>query len=304
MLSMIPTVSDWLSIITRHRELGDRALASHLMALGRKDAREFLLSRPLRCATSATQWAAEELAAQGTQLLAVTDSQYPRAIRALLGAGAPPLLYLRGNPHLLSREGIAIIGTRRPSKHGLTAATTYGAAIAAAGLAVVSGNAPGIDACAHEASLDAGGVTIVFAPQCAATVQPRFAGWDSTRCVLASPFVPGNAPPDRWQFLARNALVAAFSGAALIAETGSRGGTLNTVGHLRRLGCHWFVTKLPDDARHCRAHESLAASGGRRIPVKCSRRALEMLLKVARGGRILIPEQHQDSLFRGQEAGQ
>ena len=62
-------------------------------------------------------------------------------------------------------------------------------------------------------------------------------------------------------FLRRNTLVAAHSSAAFIAETGTRGGTLDTVKKLRQLQRPIFATCLPPDHPHHKAHQLLTASG-------------------------------------------
>jgi len=88
------------------------------------------------------------------RLLTLGDPAYPAA---LLETADPPLmLYLIGAPAFdlgqLDRS-IAIVGSRNPTAQGAENARAFARAFAAAGIAVVSGLALGIDGAAHEGAL-------------------------------------------------------------------------------------------------------------------------------------------------------
>ena len=73
----------------------------------------------------------------------------------------PPLLFVLGDPELLSRAVcVAIVGTRRPSRSWVATARRIASELAARGFCVVSGMASGIDTAAHSGALDMGGRTI------------------------------------------------------------------------------------------------------------------------------------------------
>src|SRR3954470_7263447 len=86
------------------------------------------------------------------------DPAYPVALAAL---ATPPTLYVRGR--LPAGPGVAIVGTREASLAARAFTRTLATALAAEGLAIWSGGAVGIDAAAHEAALDAGGITVLVA---------------------------------------------------------------------------------------------------------------------------------------------
>jgi DNA protecting protein DprA len=205
----------------------------------------------------------------GCRVVALVDPAYPQRIRDALGEQAPPVLYCRGPLALFDLPAFAIIGTRRPTAYGRQAARAYAAACALAGWSVVSGNAIGVDATAHEAALRHGGSTIVFPPVPLDAFRPAFAADAEAagRMLVASRYAPGTAVTP-WNFLGRNQLVAALCRGALVAETGTRGGTLDTVGHLQRLRRPLFVAEIPPAASHYRAFELLRASGARPVPLE------------------------------------
>jgi DNA processing protein len=65
----------------------------------------------------------------------------------------PPILFWRGDPQALERPAVAIVGTRRCTAYGTDVARALGHDLSAAGVAVVSGLALGIDGAAHEGAL-------------------------------------------------------------------------------------------------------------------------------------------------------
>ena len=85
--------------------------------------------------------------AAGAGVLPITDTHYPALLRTI--HDPPPLLYYRGDPAVLRAAGLAIVGSRRASPAGERLAGELASAATAAGLAVYSGLALGIDGAAH-----------------------------------------------------------------------------------------------------------------------------------------------------------
>lgn len=97
----------------------------------------------------------EQLWNRGRRVLVPGDPCWPAGMD-----GAPPLpaaLYWKGRgslwPHLSRRRAVAVVGTRRPSRHGISVSRQIGAILARGGWPVVSGLAAGIDGAAHEGCL-------------------------------------------------------------------------------------------------------------------------------------------------------
>lgn len=94
----------------------------------------------------------------GHRILTLADDDYPPALLEI--PDPPPLLYVQGDPALLCRPGIAIVGSRNATPGGLKNSERFAASLAGSGWSIVSGLALGIDAAAHRGALDCGGTTV------------------------------------------------------------------------------------------------------------------------------------------------
>ncbi|WP_108652579.1 DNA-processing protein DprA [Dongshaea marina] len=79
---------------------------------------------------------------------------YPELLRE--SHGAPPVLFVRGDPKILQQPQLAIVGTRRPTPYGEKMAGHFALGLSELGYLVTSGLALGIDSCAHRAVVGAG----------------------------------------------------------------------------------------------------------------------------------------------------
>jgi DNA processing protein len=158
-----------------------------------------------------------------------------RDLPPLLGAihDPPRRLYLRGagDPSLLARAAVAIVGARACSPYGAQVARMLGRELAAAGVVVVSGLARGVDAEGHRGALDGGGTTVAVLgcgidrdyPAVHASLAARIA----ETSLLVSEYEPG-VEPAPWRFPARNRIVAGLCGATIVVEARERSGALIT----------------------------------------------------------------------------
>lgn len=158
-------------------------------------------------------------------------SEYPSA---LVGDIEPPaMIFHRGNLEAIAGARVAIVGTRRCSPTGAGVAFELGRDLAAAGVAVVSGLASGIDGAAHRGALAADGAPpIGVVGSGLDVVYPRGQTelWQAVAAtgVLLSEAPPG-ARPERWRFPARNRIIAALADLVVVVESHWRGGSLHTV---------------------------------------------------------------------------
>ncbi len=98
-------------------------------------------------------------AALGARLIAGCEAAFPFALA--MTDPPPPLIWTLGDPELLTRRAVAIVGARAASAAGRKFARTLALALGEAGYVVVSGMARGIDTAAHEGSLELGAVAVL-----------------------------------------------------------------------------------------------------------------------------------------------
>lgn len=168
--------------------------------------------------------------AAGVEVLLPDDAGWPSVL--LTDLEPPRVLFVRGDPALLERPGVAVVGTRRCTAGGAHIAGRFGAGLADAGLAVISGLALGIDGAAHRGALAADGVPVGVVGSGPDVIYParhRTLWADvAERGVLVGE-APLGAQPERWRFPARNRIIAALSLAVVVVESGARGGSMGTV---------------------------------------------------------------------------
>jgi DNA processing protein len=185
--------------------------------------------------------------AVGGRLLVPEDPAWPHwafAPFALTGVPelAPPVaLWVRGSAALeaVSERAVAIVGARAATGYGSHLAGEFAAGLAAAGVAIVSGAAIGIDGAAHRGALAAEGVTLAALacgldrpyPVAHATLLDRIAASG----LVVSEYPPGSVPA-RHRFLVRNRLIAALGAGTLVVEAGLRSGAHRTAADARALG--------------------------------------------------------------------
>ena len=144
-------------------------------------------------------------------------------------------LWVAGALDGLRAPCVAVVGARAPSDGGRRRARRLAEDLARAGVCVVSGLALGIDGAVHEGALAAGAPTIgVLGGGHAHFFPPRHrelgARIAAAGGAVVSPFAP-DVVPQPWQFLARNAVIAALADAVVVVEAAARSGALNTAGH-------------------------------------------------------------------------
>lgn len=161
---------------------------------------------------------------------------------------------LRVRGELPPLEGaIAVVGTRYADEAALEFAQALGSALAAAGRAVISGGAVGIDAAAHRGALDVGGPTVAILASGFDPPFPKRHGELFTQIAASGALISereDGGPPERWTFLSRNRLIAALAEAVVVVQAPIRSGALSTAAVAERLKKPVFaVPHAPWEAR-------------------------------------------------------
>jgi DNA processing protein len=161
----------------------------------------------------------------GADYISRSDVRYPAALRDI--PGAPLGLYVMGRLPSDSEACVAVVGTRRASDYGLTAAFGISRDLARRGLAVVSGMALGIDSAAHRGALEGGGPTVAVLGSGIDVIYPPanadlFAQIAAKGAVITE-FAPGQSPIGE-HFPRRNRIISGMSLGVLVVEAGLRSG--------------------------------------------------------------------------------
>lgn len=135
---------------------------------------------------------------------------------------------------------MAIVGARAATRAALDTAAALARAVASDGGLVVSGGALGVDGAAHRGALAGHGTTWVVLGTGVDVAYPDrhaalFGAVVDGGGALLSCF-PRGTPPRPWQFVHRNAVIAALADAVVVVEARPRSGALHTVAAARRLG--------------------------------------------------------------------
>ncbi len=176
------------------------------------------------------------IASSGVRLLASTEPDYPQQLLQL--RDAPSVLFVLGDPALLSSPQLAMVGARKASAGGRRTAWQYAHYFVQAGLTVTSGLALGIDAASHEGALHGGGSTIAVCATGLDIIYPTrhraLAGRIRASGALISEFPPGTAP-QQVNFPQRNRLISALSLGTLVVEAALQSGSLSTARRSQQL---------------------------------------------------------------------
>ncbi len=220
---------------------------------------ESLLGRGLQLSLAVERWETRAI-----WVLSRADSEYPGRLKGRLGQSAPPILYGCGDRSFLNGGGLAIVGPRDAREDLLDYAREIGELAAAAGRAVVSGGARGIDRTAMGGALAVDGRSIgVVANDLAraATQRDNRDALVDGRLLLVSPYDPAA------RFLAghameRNHSVYGLADAALVVDAlvgqgGTRAGAAAQLA--RRSSCPVYVRSTRGHSDGLAALEALGA---------------------------------------------
>lgn len=187
-----------------------------------------------RSALHTPDWAAVEAElrwadAPDHHILRESDPEWPPLLRQL--SDSPALLYCHGDPSHLRDPGLAMVGSRNPTRGGRDTAHAFAGALSRMGLVITSGLAMGVDTAAHSGALDADGPTVAVLGCGPDVIYPRsnarLAERITAQGCLVSEYPPGTQPR-RGHFPRRNRIIAGLSLGTLVIEAALRSGSLIT----------------------------------------------------------------------------
>ena len=216
-----------VGIATYKRLLTEHGTAQNALAALPEVARAAGISGYEICPEGVIHGELKSARTTGARLLAQDDRQYPSLLATL--DDAPPFLWVLGDPSLLSRPMIAMVGARNASSLGTRMARNLAAELGQAGYVVVSGLARGVDAAAHLAALptgtlavQAGGVDNIYPAE-----NTELALQIAQQGLRLSEQPMGTQPTAR-HFPRRNRIISGLCAATIVVEAASRSGSLIT----------------------------------------------------------------------------
>jgi len=241
--------------------------------------------------------AVEKWINKGLWVLCRSDKDYPQRLKQHLKRNAPPILYGAGDQFLLSKGGLAVVGSRHIGQEAESFAREVGRAAAQSGMQLVSGAARGVDQTAMHGAFEEGGsvVGVMADSLLRAAVSGKYReGIRSGQLVLISPYNPeagfnvGNA-------MGRNKYIYALADYAVVVNSDyQEGGTwAGAEEELRRdSGRPVFIRVGPDVPS---GNTELLKMGGRPIPGSALRSNLRDFLMQNAVGKPLPEGREQDT---------
>jgi DNA processing protein len=206
-------------------------------------------------------------ASLGIVVLTWDHDAYPSLLREIYAP--PPVLFVKGKLDSFARHACGVVGTRKPSHYGRTAAAHIVKQLVEKRVVIVSGLAHGIDTVAHETCLESGGVTIAVLGGGVDNVYPAANRGLAERIVesgaLVSEFGLG-AEPEAYHFPRRNRIISGLSAGVLVVEAPVKSGSLITANYALQQGRDVFAVPGPIFSSTSEGTFDLLKSGA--IPVR------------------------------------
>lgn len=202
----------------------------------------------------------------GASIVPIGTSAYPARLAAI--ASPPPVLYCRGDPLLLDRAQIAIVGARAATRGGRERARALARDLAACGLVVTSGLALGIDAAAHRGALDAAAPSVAVLATGAERIYPKSNAGLARELLESGALVTERAPgtpPLPGNFPRRNRLISGLGLGVLVVEASLRSGSLITARLAADEGREVFAVPGSVDSALSRGCHALLRDGAKLV---------------------------------------
>lgn len=229
----------------------------------------------------------QQASERGHTILSPLDPDYPRLLAAT--DDRPALLYVAGDPTRFSTKAIAVIGTRKPSEHGIETARRITHYFGNAGWQIVSGLALGLDSVAHKEALNHDSSTVAAMAHGLDSVYPKSNAALADTIVergglLVSEYSYGT-PAFSGNFVERDRIQAALSKAVVMAQSDRGGGSLHASRAALRYGRFLIVpvaTRMDIANRYEKARGNIALTTGsvteKLSILKCEESDLERLI--------------------------
>ncbi|RDY24791.1 DNA-protecting protein DprA [Romboutsia maritimum] len=174
----------------------------------------------------------EKLHKENINYICIHDEKYPNNLKNIYDA--PSILYYKGNVNIINNGlNLAMVGSRKPTRYGISCAKTISNQLSEMGINIVSGLAIGIDSYSHVGCLNGVGKTIAVLGSSVHNPLPKQNIYLSNEIlendgVLISEYgvdsyvIPSN-------FSNRNRIISGISEGVIVVEAAKKSGALITV---------------------------------------------------------------------------
>ncbi|MFC1708791.1 DNA-processing protein DprA [Candidatus Omnitrophota bacterium] len=163
------------------------------------------------------------------KIVTILDGGYPENLKNIYDP--PAVLYVKGELRDYDYNSVAVVGSRRASFYGLSAASHLSSQLCSMGITVVSGLARGIDTASHKGALSAKGRTIAVLGSGLLRLYPaenkKLAESISQDGAVISEFSL-EVPPLPRNFPRRNRIISGISLGVVVVEAARNSGALIT----------------------------------------------------------------------------
>jgi len=201
----------------------------------------------------------------GVRIITRFEPEYPELLKEIYD---PPIcLYVRGTLPDFSTNTVAVVGSRRMTIYGKKMARLLAESAAYAGWKVVSGLAYGVDAVAHQATLDAQGVTVAVLGGGLARIHPQeHVPLARAICEQGGALIseyPMHFPVSRQSFPRRNRIISGLSQGVIVVEAGLNSGALLTANIALEQGRSVFAVPGEADNPQAKGCHALIKTGAK-----------------------------------------
>ncbi|MFC1854682.1 DNA-processing protein DprA [Candidatus Dependentiae bacterium] len=199
-----------------------------------------------------------------SQIITLIESDYPEALLKI--HMPPPVLWLQGKNLGAQKKRLAVVGARRcDARYAKSAIRRLVPELVASGWQIVSGGAFGVDAIAHEETIESGGSTAVVLGSGLLQLYPRenkrlFGKVVENGGSLISPF-PLKMVPEKGNFPARNRVIAGLCAGCVVVQAKERSGALITASHALEEGREVWAVPGPVDCELSEGPHNLLRDG-------------------------------------------
>ncbi len=217
-------------------------------------------------------------------LVSYWSKAYPQKLKQIYGA--PPMLYYKGeNLFAEPSPSVAIVGSRRSTPYGLSMARSIAGELSECGINVISGLAKGIDAAAHQAALDSGGLTTgvlgcgidVIYP---ASNKELYMKIQDQGGMILTEFSPGTSAVST-NFPQRNRIISGICDGVIVVEAAKGSGSLITAHYALEQGRDVYAVPGNVNSTQSEGTNSLIRQGARLVT--CGKDVIEDMYDMLRG---------------------